>query len=378
MTAPIPPWARSMAELGESGNPRDLVPGKPDAVERNVAALRKRGRSMEQAGDDLKKIDSDAWQGDAGDAFRDQFAYEPTRWHKAADAFDKAATALDDYASTLRWAHSEAREAIELWNEGQNATREAKAEHNDAVANADAQNQANAAAGDPALVQVAPFSDPGEAKRQAAQEKLNRARQQLTEAGDRAADTIRTRGDEAPETSMWDDISGVFSDAGEFIGDFAEGAWDAVSGTAEFLWDISPHHLLTDPEAYGETWKELGNTVAAAASNPVEFGKQLIGWEHWKNGEPGRALGQIAGGAVLGYGAGKAASSLNKLRKAGKLPDAKPNLGDYFKDGAPPKASDLANYAESQGWTKRQSATGPPKYYDENGVERMAIKSGSP
>lgn len=128
-----------MAELGESGNPRDLIPGDPDAVERNVTAIRGRGKSMEIAGDDLKKIDSGAWEGAAGDAFRDKFTYEPARWHRAADAFEATA-----------------------------------------------------------VVQVAPFSDPGEAKRQAAREKLKRARQQLIEAGDRAAGTVRDRGDEAP------------------------------------------------------------------------------------------------------------------------------------------------------------------------------------
>lgn len=279
-----------MAELGESGNPRDLIPGDPDAVERNVTAIRGRGKSMEIAGDDLKKIDSGAWEGAAGDAFRDKFTYEPARWHRAADAFEATA-----------------------------------------------------------VVQVAPFSDPGEAKRQAAREKLKRARQQLIEAGDRAADTVRDRGDEAPESSAWDDVGDFFSGAGDFIGDFAVGAWDAISGTAEFLWDISPHHLITDIDAYGETWKELGSTVASAVDNPVEFGKQLIGWEHWKNGEPGRALGQIAGGAVLGYGAGKVASSLTKLRKAHKLSDVKPNLHDYFKDRTPPRASDLDKYAEAPG-----------------------------
>lgn len=366
-----------MAELGESGNPRDLVPGDPDAVERNVTAIRGRGRSMEVAGDDLKKIDSGAWRGAAGDAFRDKFTYEPARWHKAADAFDDTSKALDQYASTLRWAQREAREAIHLWDQGQDETQAAKTEHDQAVAQADARNRANAAAGDPTVVQVAPFSDPGEATRQAARDTLSRARQQLTEAGDRAAGTIRARGDGAPETSLWDDIGGFFSGAGDFIGDFAVGAWDTISGTAEFLWDISPHQLITDIEAYGETWTELGDTVASAVTDPVEFGKQLIGWEHWKNGEPGRALGQIAGGAILGYGAGKVTSSLTKLRAARKMPDVKPNLPDYFKTGTAPKTSDLEKYAQAQGWTKTQTPNGPPKFVDENGVNRMTLKSGS-
>jgi hypothetical protein len=40
-------------------------------------------------------------------------------------------------------------------------------------------------------------------------------------------------------------------------------------------------------------------------------------------------------------------------------------------------APELVDSAESQGWTRVQSATGPIKYVDENGVTRLTIKSGS-
>ena len=43
-----------------------------------------------------------------------------------------------------------------------------------------------------------------------------------------------------------------------------------------------------------------------------------------------------------------------------------------------PKASELEDYATSQGWTKTETPTGPAKYVDENGVARMTIKHGSP
>jgi hypothetical protein len=35
-------------------------------------------------------------------------------------------------------------------------------------------------------------------------------------------------------------------------------------------------------------------------------------------------------------------------------------------------------YGEGQGWQLRQTQNGPRKFFDENGVERMAIKRGSP
>lgn len=37
----------------------------------------------------------------------------------------------------------------------------------------------------------------------------------------------------------------------------------------------------------------------------------------------------------------------------------------------------MSGYAESQGWKTSQTASGPLKYTDENGIVRMTIKRGS-
>lgn len=372
------PWTPSMAELGQTTDPTQLVPGEPDAIDQNVIAIRGRGETMGRAGDSLKKINTDAWIGEAGDAFRDKFSYEPARWYNAADSFDVSAAALDRYAGTLRWGQGQAAEAIRLWARGEEATQQAIADYNAAADTANRQNQANAAAGDPTVVQVAPFSDPGEAHREAAQDLLARARQQVIEAGDRASEAIRAAGDKAPEESLWDAVVGGVGDVLGFVGDVGVGGvglWDAASGLGEFLWDVSPHHLITDPDAYAETMSTYAQGVQYAASNPVEFGKSLLSWDQWEK-EPGRALGQSIFGVLPGIGV---AGKLAKLRKVSKLgPGVKPNLGDYFTSGAKPKASDLHKYAEAQGWTKTQTPDGPPKYVDENGTVRMTIKEGSP
>lgn len=52
-------------------------------------------------------------------------------------------------------------------------------------------------------------------------------------------------------------------------------------------------------------------------------------------------------------------------------------LGDFFRNGAKPKASELKKWAEDQGWTARQTPGGPLHYYDENGMKRMTMKKGS-
>ncbi|HWR09902.1 hypothetical protein [Sporomusa sp.] len=41
------------------------------------------------------------------------------------------------------------------------------------------------------------------------------------------------------------------------------------------------------------------------------------------------------------------------------------------------KASELREYAQSQGWTKLKTETGPEKWVDKSGVERITIKQGS-
>ncbi|MDQ3154012.1 MAG: hypothetical protein M3R63_20615 [Actinomycetota bacterium] len=300
-----------MAELGQTTDARLLIPGEPDVIDDNVIAIRGRGETMGLAGDSLKKINTDAWSGEAGDAFRDRFSYEPARWHHGSDAFEATTAALEGYVDTLRWAQGQATEAIRLWTAGEAATQQAISAHNAAVDMANRQNQVNAAAGDPAVVRVPPFSDPGEAGRQAARDVLGRARQQLTEAGDRASEIIRAEGDKAPEQSTWDAIVDGTGDVLSFVGDVGQGLWDGVSGLGEFLWDISPHHLIADPEAYGETLSTVAQGVQYAVNNPVEFGKSLVSWDMWAK-EPGRALGQTLFGVLPAIGV------LGKTGKLGK------------------------------------------------------------
>lgn len=146
-----------MTELGETDDPRQLVPGNPETIEENVRVLRGSANSAEHAADGLKAIDSGSWQGAAARAFHDKFSYEPGRWLTATDCLESGATALDNYADTLRWAQRQAREAIHLWHKAEQATRQAQARHEQEVAESTAQNQP-----------APPFVDPGDEDRQAA------------------------------------------------------------------------------------------------------------------------------------------------------------------------------------------------------------------
>lgn len=299
-----------MAELGETADPRALVPGDPGAIEENARVLHSRSQGTGQAGDSLRRIDTGSWGGPAATKFHDKFSYEPAKWLAASDSFDAVAEGLDGYAQTLRWAQGQAGDAIRLWDKGQGATADAKARYGRDVATADEANRQRAANGDQTRVTVAPFSDPGEAGRQAARDTLNRARQQLTEAGNRAAATIIDEAGGAPTASDWlDDVGGFFADLGE-------GAWNSFKGFGEGMWNFV--YAIGDP---GNPDHEGLTDIAAAAwhnvTHPVEFGKQLVDWDDWAD-HPGRATGQILGGLLIG---GTVAKFL-KGAKAGDKPDA--------------------------------------------------------
>lgn len=120
--------------------------------------------------------------------------------------------------------------------------------------------------------------------------------------------------------------------------------------------------------------------TAKAAHTITKFAK-IIGlavasWKMTKN--IGKGVQKIADIA-------KVRKQLERIKNLGRKdkgdepkPPPKQNLDDYFRSGQPPKASELEDYALSQGWTKTQTPGGPAKYVDENGVVRMTIKEGSP
>jgi Putative T7SS secretion signal domain len=122
-----------MTELGETNDPRELIPGDAGSVTATGQALRIRGDALRQAGSGLQRIDTtDGWSGAAGDAFRAKFHGQPGKWVEAGDCFHSAADALDAYGKTLTWAQSSAADAIRQWNAAQAATCQAMAQHQQA------------------------------------------------------------------------------------------------------------------------------------------------------------------------------------------------------------------------------------------------------
>jgi type VII secretion system ESX-1 substrate len=102
-----------MAELGETEDPKALVPGNAAAVGSTARTLRRRGAELTLAGKGLQRIDTaDGWSGDAAEAFRAKFHGQPGKWLEAGDCFVEAAAALESYVYMLTWAQSEAAAAV--------------------------------------------------------------------------------------------------------------------------------------------------------------------------------------------------------------------------------------------------------------------------
>jgi hypothetical protein len=238
-----------MAELGQTSNPDELIPGNPAAVTATAAAWRQYGDALNQAGIGLQRIETtQGWTGPAGDAFRAKFQGQPSQWLQAGGCFEDAAAALDRYVSTLQWAQAQAADAIGQWNRGQTATQRAEQVH---------------AQDEQATGQQTPFTDPGAAQRQAAQQTLDAARAQLDSAGNDAAAAIGAARDKAPEQpGFWDEVGDFFSGLGV---DAANATGTLVNAFASF-----GNAVLHDPA-------DTLTTIAGAALTVVGAGGEVGG-----------------------------------------------------------------------------------------------------
>jgi hypothetical protein len=261
------------AELGQTNDPKQLVPGDVAAVTDTMWAIRSYGDTLHEAGTGLSKIDTEqGWRGQAADQFRSRFKGEPGKWMEAGDSFHNAADAIDSYATTLNWAQQQAGEAIRLWNEGEADTAQAKTEHANAVEQARQEAQRQSANGIPTSPPNIPFVDPGEAKRQAARHTLDNACSQLRSSGDTAERTVDVARDKAPKKpGFWSKVGDVLSDIGDGIVDVGA---HAVNDLASFGNAVLNHpgDVLTAAAGVGLTVISAGGEGLGVALDATGIG----------------------------------------------------------------------------------------------------------
>lgn len=306
-----------MAELGQTSDPKELVPGDAAAVTGTADALRARARTMEDVAADLAGVRIPDWEGPASSAFWEDFSPEAGNWKLGRDAMTTAAGALDAHASSLTWAQGQAAEAIALWEQGEQATRQA------------AEN----------ATLVAPFGpvldDPGAGLRQRAVEVLGRARDQLEKAGNAHATAI-------------DNVAGK--------GDGAPG-W--LTGPADFVDKKGPQKVAVDI-AQTESWMEKAERQQAAGNRFARYGQW--GEEFDKRQGPGvnaTIVGGKAQGNLFGTGA-KGAAQFGDVTAAGQV-DAKA-LGGQAIATAGISRDGVNAQATVNGYLAQVSASGSAHY----------------
>ncbi len=185
------------AELGETRDPRALIPGEPEAIAADLRALAGSMTAVETTGDALRRVDHPpGWRGQASEAFGAAFGVEPPKWARAVEDLDTGGTALADYADVLGWAQSRAQQAIEVYAQGEAASQAAAARY-------------NALAAQPRGALLGPFVDPGSKHRAEARAIVADARGKKDAAGGKASAALRMGGGDQRFTSARTHTRGV-------------------------------------------------------------------------------------------------------------------------------------------------------------------------
>ncbi|CAM3802490.1 putative T7SS-secreted protein [Kibdelosporangium persicum] len=199
------------AELGQTMDPRELIPGLPEAISTDLRALVENVKQVATVGQGLGSVDVVEWTGQAASSFLEMFGQEPPKWMQAVEDMGIAGDALADFGDMLTWAQGEAQKAIEMYTEAMAASRAAAAS-----ALEQAQNGV-----------VGPFFDPAADAFHNAQTVLQNARDQLASAGGTIAQMF----------GMQPDGEGKYTHQGREVGFGLEnanpnnrGGWQRVPG----------------------------------------------------------------------------------------------------------------------------------------------------
>ncbi|MFJ8586387.1 putative T7SS-secreted protein [Streptomyces sp. NPDC093595] len=290
-------------QLGQSEEAAELVHGQASRITASAKNLRDFSAAFNMVGAGLKGLDSAHWKGEAADTFREKFQPLPTDWLHAADAFEAAAAALTAYAATVTAAQGMAREAIALFKQGNETSRKAVDAHNKKVA---AYNTARTS--DAPLPEPAPFTDPGQALRDQAQEILDNARRQRDAAAETANQVVTAALAHAPaeksameraKLGLMDFALGNGIETVHFVG----GAVKGTVGLTNFVRSLHPldGYNRTHPAEYYENVSMTLAGVVTSAAHPDRAVKGT--WDAFQE-DPSEFWGRLAPEAFGTRGAG--------------------------------------------------------------------------
>lgn len=108
-----------MAELGQTSDPSELVPGSPEKLRAAARRWHELAEALGSTGRGLSGLDVGPWQGPAAEAFTAAQTEDSRRWSKASEALLRSGAALSRYADTLEWGQRSAAESARLWQQGE-------------------------------------------------------------------------------------------------------------------------------------------------------------------------------------------------------------------------------------------------------------------
>lgn len=291
-------------QLGQTDEANELVHGNAGKIRGTAKHLTAFKGAFERVGHGLKALDSSHWKGEAGDAFRAKYATHPTKWLHAADACEKAAGALDAYATTVDWAQGQAKEAVALYKEGKKTSETARTAYNTA---ADAYNAKLKAQEDPGP-RPAPFSDPGKAQRDNAAEILRDARRQRNEAAETAKAAVAAALAHAPKVPpplarAKADVMDWGVGGGIELAHFGGGLAKGTGGLLDFVRGVDPldPYNLTHPADY---YKHVNMTLAGLGSAAVHPDRTASDMWDSAQKDPSEFAGRMVPDLVGAKGAG--------------------------------------------------------------------------
>ncbi|QXE38148.1 type IV secretion protein Rhs [Streptomyces sp. GMY02] len=315
-------------DLGQSEDRTKLVHGSPGRIRSTASHLRDLEGAFSSVGEGLRGLDSSSLRGEGADAFRETVSVEPPKWFRGAEAFGKAAGALESFAGTVEWAQGQAQTAIDKWRAGTEASESARDTYNGRV---DAYNQAvdryNAQPADrrdPASLPTRPgeFSDPGRARMEEAQELLAEARRQRNSAAETARSAVAEARDTAPPKPSYAEQAMDGLDELEVMQThFGAGIVRGTAGLVSFVRGINPTdpYNITHPAEY---LLSLNNTAAGlvqVANDPWGAGRQMV-TDFMR--DPAEGFGRLVPDLVLTAATGGAGAGVKATRLAMDAADA--------------------------------------------------------
>lgn len=341
------------SELGDTDDPTELVPGSVATLEETANGLRKLSAACQEAYAGVSKLDVGHWTGDAAEKFGSYFSQETPKWRDAAEAFGPAVDALTTYKGAVERAQRDAAEAIRVYNEAKAQTRAAEDQYDAAASQHEKASLDAFASGATAPGPLAPFSDPGKAKREMAERMLADARKALREAASQAAAVINKAKDRAPQepgflskfaASLEDSFDHTNDQIGSFVVDgLGKSALNLVK-LARATNPLDPYNA-THPGEFAANMMKQASGMVHMVTHPTEAVKGILNVEEWKR-DPFAAAGQLVGDIAIGFatdGAGLAGTAEKAVAREAMEATAREateqaatQIGKHVDDGLPP------------------------------------------